>query len=291
VKAGLGGWGETGKQESKSVWKARQWWGSEVTGRWRVLPRGRGWDAWLVSWPRGSAWSSDTVSLVELQRSTLGPGSLTAAISWSVSLRQKEWELQEWSQDLFPTAAAFSFTFFLWAWLIATFFFKKNPVTSVPRSASSCLSVTSECFDVLTQLPWPCSQPALLSWGHWACLLLGTPSLLTSYLGIPVATFTASSPSALPPSWTSVCPFHLPSEHIQTHFRIYRNESWFIFPLTYLSSTRLLSEPAQWLRKVKPWPFTNEAHEQNTGDCSTASLTTESMLQRLCRWMDGVSVH
>ena len=59
-------------------------------------------------------------------------------------------------------------------------FFKKIPVPSIPRSASSCLSVTSECCGVPTQLPWQRSQPALLPWG-----LSISPSRSSSFAHLP----------------------------------------------------------------------------------------------------------
>lgn len=70
------------------------------------------------------------------------------------------------------------------------------PVTSIPGSASSCLSATSARSGALTQLPPLCSWPAP-HWGLSTCLQ--GPLSLMSFLGAPVSLAPVQALTASPP--------------------------------------------------------------------------------------------
>lgn len=128
-----------------------------MTGRQRALQQGPGLGCWLLNRPHGSEWNSGSkiswwnceehkalLGLIHLQLPSHGRWVLDRKMRVTKMVPQLL-PSHFFEHDLFP--------FFI-------------PVTSIPGSASSCLSATSECFGVLLQLPlegpWPAPLPCCL---------------------------------------------------------------------------------------------------------------------------------
>ena len=151
------------------------------------------------------------------------PGGIMKKHSWAWLLyschllvrgyQLERWESRRWSQDLFPTAAAFSFyvfehDFFLFFFFNSCYFYSK------------IFLQLSVCHLRVLWCPYPAPTAVLPAFPSSLGSLSIPPSRssfsFTSYLGDHVAALTASNPSALPLHQPSVYSLHLPGAYPDT---------------------------------------------------------------------------